>query len=222
VNTAEYYSQNEVIQRAFTLKRGNLVADYGLVERPALIWQCMPAEPLIVELDSGPVREVLEHGAEPISDFGWWHAFSSGQRPARVFEGLASSATADGWVTEVHADGHFLAGVWSFPELATTTDAPSPAVADFYTDAFRDFGYVATKLYDSIAYPGELLVTCTMLRSNLLPLAGRVGQVVAPAVKRSELRWPVITVQGSQAMTTACTAMAAQFMRAYGRAVPTN
>jgi hypothetical protein len=222
MKTAADYSLDEALERAFERKRVNFIADYELGERPALVWQCMPAEPLVVDVANEPLREVLRDGAAAISDTGWWYAFKSGRRPTFVFEGLASSAVADatGCATEVHADGHVLAGLWTFPEVSSNTQTPSPAVAEFYTEAFRDFGFVAGKVYEATVYTRSALVTCTMLRSNQLPLAGSRDRILTPAVNRGELRWPIMTVEGPGHVSTACEAMAAQFMRAYGRVAP--
>lgn len=222
MKTADDYSLDEAIERAFERKRVNFVADYELGARPALIWQCMPVETLMLDVTNEPLREALREGAAAISDVGWWCAFKSGRRPALVFEGLASSTASDaaGWATEVHADGHFLAGVWTFPEVSSSAQTPIPAVADFYADAFRDFGFVARKVYEAAVYNAGALVTCTMLRSNKLPLAGSRDGILAAAVNRSELRWPVLTVEGPEYILTACAAMAAQFMRSYGRVAP--
>ncbi len=213
---------DEALERTFERKRVNFVADYEFGEIPALIWQCMPAKPLVVDIINEPLRDVLQAGAAAISDPGWWYAFKSGRRPSLVFDGLASSTAADasGWATEVHADGHFQAGIWTFPKVSLNTETRSSAIATFYTDAFRDFGFVASKIYQAALYTGGAFVTCTMLHSNQLPLIGGHDYILAPAVNRGELRWPVLTVDGTGHISTACTAMAAQFMRAYGRADP--
>jgi hypothetical protein len=222
MKTAYDYSLSASKELMFERKRVNFASDYNLGAKPAIIWQCMPAEPLIVDVGSTPLLEVLREGAASISDNGWWYGFKSGRRPALVFEGLATSnaSNATGWSAEIHDDGHFIAGVWAFPVVSSNTDTPCPAVADFYTEAFRDFGYVATKVYETSVYLGGALVTCTMLRSNQLPLVGSHGHIIAPAVNRGELRWPVLTVEAPGGISTACAAMAEQFMRAYGKSIP--
>jgi hypothetical protein len=212
------YLSSEAIERAFALKRANFVTDYKLEQRPTLIWQCMPTEPITMDVNNQQIRQVLQNGAGAVSDAGWWCAFNAGRRPAFVFDGLASSAGSDGWTSEIHVDGHFQAGVWNFPDLSTTSDNPGTGVADFYAEAFRDFGFVASKVFEAANYTGETLVTCTMLQSNQLPFIGN-GRVLAPAVNRSELRWPVLA-QSTADIGAACSVMAGQFMRAYGLSAP--
>lgn len=220
--SANDYLMVEVLERAFERKRAHFIADYGLGENPALIWQCMPAEPLVVDVGKESVREALREGASGTSNTAWWYAFKSGRSPALIFEGLASSSVADaiGWATEVHEDGHFLAGVWSFPDVSASIQTTGHAIAEFYVDAFRDVGLLVNKVYKATAYTAAARVTCTMRHSNKLPLVTSHERILAPAVKRSELRWPVLTVEDLEHISTACTAMAAQFMRAYGRSVP--
>lgn len=210
------------MERVLARKRDSFVEDYGLRAKPALVWQCMPEESLDVDVVDDALRTAIQEGAGAVSDTGWWYGFNGGRRPVLVFDGLASTSAADasGWATEVHADGHFMAGVWSFPEVVLNGQTSRSAVADFYVDAFRDFAYVAGKVYKAASYTRTVSVTCTMLQANQLPMAGHRDRIIAPAVQRQVLRWPMLTVESPGHMEVACSAMAAQFMRAYGRAVP--
>lgn len=219
MRAAEDFLLKEATERELERKRANLIADYGCRDRPSIIWQCMPVDILAVDTTNDSIRKVVRDGAVEYSDNGWWHGFSSGRQPALVFDGLSSSSATDevGWVVEIHSDGHVLAGVWRFPELSAIGGTLGPVVGTFYADAFRDFGFVASRIYESSRYAGALLVTCTMLHANKLPLAGSNGQVLAPAVSRGELRWPVHSIDGPEHISTACVAMAARFMNAYGR-----
>lgn len=220
-SNAEYMLE-EALERALGRKRDRFVEAYGLQSKSALVWQCMPEEALAVDVADQTLRAAIQEGTNAFSDTGWWCGFKVGRRPALVFDGLASTSDADasGWVTEVHEDGHFLAGVWTFPEVSANGQASRPAVADFYVDAFRDFALVAGKVYEAASYTSSVVVTCTMLHANQLPLAGNRDHILAPAVKRQVLRWPLLRAECPGHVQVACSAMAAQFMRAYGRAVP--
>jgi hypothetical protein len=125
--------------------------------------------------------------------------------------------SATEWVTEIHRDGHFIAGLWNFPDQPPSAREKGKAVADFYADAFSDFGYVAGKVAGANSYIGPMVVTCTMLRSDELPLIAGPHQVVAPAVRRKQLRWPLIALDAPTLLTDACISMATQFMQTYGR-----
>lgn len=220
-STAEY-SLEVALERALGRKRDSFVESYGLQSKPALVWQCVPEEALAVDVADHALRAAIQEGASASSDAGWWCGFQARGRPALVFEGLASTSDADGsgWVTEIHEDGHFLAGVWTFPEVSANGQTSRPAVAGFYVDAFRDFALVAGKVYQAASYTSGVVVTCTMLHADQLPLAGSRDHILAPAVRRQVLRWPLLTVKSPDHIKVACTAMAAQFMRAYGRVVP--
>lgn len=222
MTSAAEYSLEDALERVLARKRDSFAEDYGLRAKPALVWQCMPEESLDVDVVDDALRTAIQEGAGDVSDTGWWYGFNAGRRPVLVFDGLASTSAVDasGWATECHADGHFMAGVWTFPEVSPNGQTPRAAVADFYVDAFRDFASVAGKVYEAVSYSSRVVLTCTMLQANQLPLAGHRDRIIAPAVQRQVLRWPMLTVESPGHLKVACSAMAAQFMRAYGRAVP--
>lgn len=211
----------EALERRFERKRAGVIVDYGLEEIPALIWQCMPSETLLVDVAEPRVRTALHEGASAIGDDRWWCAFQAGSQPAFVFDGLASSPRKDdvGFATEIHADGHFFAGIWTFPEIAKNAAMPEPAIPDFYADAYRDAVYVARRVYEAANYCGALYVTCTMHHSNRLAFVDGYNRILAPAPSRETLRWPV-QLHDLADLPRAGTAMAAQLMRIYGRNVP--
>lgn len=154
----ERLSHQETIERAFATKRANLVEDHIIGEKPALIWQSSSSEPFSADVTSDSLKNAIRDGAEAIGDNGWWNNFHSyGCAPALVFDGLASSTGSEHqWVTEVHTDGHFIAACWAFPEYSDH-GLSGQGIADFYTDAFRDFGYVAQRVYEALSYTGYLL-----------------------------------------------------------------
>lgn len=215
---------DEALERAFERRRSNFLADYRLLERPALIWQCHPSEPLTIDLTSEPLAEAFRQGGGPEADSGWWDSFKCQGRPVLVFDGVSSTSRRDKatWGTEVHADGHVIAGVWTFPELwqVQTPGESVLGVADFYSEAFRDFAYFAARVFDAAPYSQGLYATCTMHRAQQLPLLGS-HSVASLASNRDSLRWPLHAV-GVGDLLAAGRSMAAQFLRIYGRMRPTT
>lgn len=219
--TVERVALDEALERAFDRKRANFLEDYDLKAKPALIWQAGPATELEVDISSEKLREAMRGGGGPGSDDGWWHGFKMSWWPSLVFDGLASTTDRGGadWATEIHVDGHISAGVWTFPESAHGSANPGPGVADFYVDAFRDFTYLASKVLEVAGASGAVHLTATMHQADRLALHANPGRVVVPAPKRKMLRWPIATVNAAE-LPAAGSAMAAQFMRVYGRKAP--
>lgn len=206
-------------ERALERKIEAFVQDYDLGSKPALVFQAMPLEPLAIDVKNHGVLTAVQEGAGAISDSGWWYGFKAAGRAVLVFDGLASTSNRieQGWASEVHVDGHLVAGLWTFPDVRQDGLTSRPAVASFFVEAFRDFGFVTRSVYEATSYSGPVAVTCTMLQANELPLAASRGNTVSPAVKRSVLRWPLQLASGLTDIDSACGAMAVRFMRAYGK-----
>lgn len=220
------YFYDDAIERALERKRVNLITDYDLTTRPALIWQCMPAEPLGLDVSQEELKNTLGEGAQGKSTDNWWQGFYSGRRVAVVFDGLACSTSLaqydSGWITQLHEDGQLLAGLWTFPQVqARDPDAPTLVLAEFHQSAFHDFVRLAEKIYRVAGHRGAVFVTCTMLQAHTLPMANNNGRTQVSPVKRQTLRWPVLTVGDTLSFAKAGEMMAARLMRAYGL-TPTN
>lgn len=213
----ERLSHLDTIERALATKRANLIEDHSISDKPALIWQCIPAEPVSANVTLDNVKNAIQDGAEAIGSNRWWNSFQAfGRAPALVFEGLASSTGGEHkWVTEFHTDGHFIAACWDFPEYSGR-GLSGHGIADFYTDAFRDFGYVAKQVYEATGYNSGLHVTCSLMHAKELPMVGPHGNVVCK-VNRNQLRWPAHQLANPAELEAICQDMAAQLMRAYGR-----
>lgn len=219
--TPERVALDEVLERALDRKRNNFLEDYDLKVKPALIWQAWPASDLKVDISSERLGEAMRRGGGPASGDAWWHGFKLTWPPSLVFDGLASSTdhSGAGWATEIHVDGHVCAGVWTFPESARGSTDSVPGVADFYVNAFRDFAFLASEIYEAAGASGEVHLTATMLQADKLAFLANPGRIVALAPKRKVLRWPIETVKAAE-LSGAGLAMAAQFMRVYGKRAP--
>lgn len=203
----------EVLERVFERKRSNFLDDYGLRGSPLLVWQIAPEATCSIDLSSADVAQSVRAGSTASTSDGWWHGFRGPQHPALVFDGLASHRKDHlaGYVTELHADGHFFAAVWTFPEQPDR----SPGVAPFYADAFADALDVGLRVLQKAGMEGPFLATCTMCGAESLPLIHHRG-VLAPAALRNALRWPFHAVD-AKSKDDVRRAMTAQFMRIYGR-----
>jgi hypothetical protein len=194
-------------------------ADYLLTDKPALVWQCRAMTPVEVDVTSTGLKEALSKGAVPGSDSAWWYAFRSGQQPTFVFDGLASSRDAEGqgWVAEIHTDGHIVAGLWTFPDVSIG-EARSSCVSTFHGQAFTDFGVLAANLMEAADYEGQCEMTCTLLHASQLPfvLESNRYHPQPRRLRRDELQWRIRPCQGADSFRAVAALMAADFLRAYG------
>ncbi len=209
---------DETLERFFHRKRDGFIEDHELRNRPALLWQCMPCTPLALEVSNEKIREAMRGGG---ADDGWWEGFRMNGPPRLAFEGLTSvGGSGDArWATELHVDGYLAAGIWTFPELRSHSGEVVAGVADYYADAFLDFVQLARGIYEAAQYSDRLRLTCSMHLATRLVLLGGRDQVIAPAPKRSTLRWPIVATDVA-GLGDAGVAMAAQFLRAYGKRRP--
>lgn len=209
---------DEALERAFEQKRKNFLDDYELNSKPALILQAWPVEPLSLDISNEKLREAMRQGGGSASEDGWWYGFKFGWWPALVFDGLSSKSEhgSAGWATEVHVDGHIAAGVWTFQEANEGTAAPQMGVGDFYSNVFLDFTYLVSEVLGALGVSGAVQVTATVHLAEKLALFGGYGRISAPAPNRRTLRWPIATTTVAD-LPGAGSAMAAQFMRTYGR-----
>lgn len=216
------YALDDAAERALQRKRGNLVVDYELTKRPALVWQCMPIEDLTLDVESEQVCAAIQQGAGDGSSDAWWYGFKASRGAKPVFDGLASAGASDaaGWATQFHTDGHLIAALWNFPELGVTGEPGGLAVCRFHTEAFRDFAVLASKVYEAAGVSSALLVTCTMLQAPKLALADDYGRVLAEPANRPELRWRVLKCEGTSDLQSVAKSMTSQFLRAFGKFAP--
>jgi hypothetical protein len=219
---AEEVAREETIERAFGVKRINLIDDYDLISKPALIWQCWPADEFSLDVLSDGVLNAMRGGGGPTASEYWWGGFRMQWQPTLVFDGIASTKDHGntGWVTELHTDGCLSACVWTFPELNLDSGTSTLGVADFYANAFHDFAFLGRKIYEATGYEKKLYLTATMHHANQLVLLGNHNRVLAPAPKRKTLRWPIACTNVSELAADGAD-MAERFMRIYGRKLST-
>jgi len=196
--------------------------DYGLHGKPALILQCRPTKPMELDVRSQVLVDALEAGTGSQTDRdGWWYGFRAGRRPVPVFDGLAaySAEEGQGWMTEIHCDGHLIGGIWSFREKWSQDGQPLQLITDFHTKLFSDFAALTTSVWAAgeVEYSG--LVTCSLLNAQKFRFDRERFPFYARELKRNVLQWRVRDVRSPQALMEVLGLMSDELLRAFGQQV---
>ena len=191
--------------------------DYTLGDKPALIWQWRPCDPVEVDVSVPGVHDLISRGAVSSRMQAWWYGFQSNYGVVPVFSGLSSTdpINAAGWAAEIHTDGHLIAGLWNFPE-APVNGTPAACLSDFHMDAFRDFAELAESAAAAIGSAGPSGMTATLLAAtSLQPVrSGNHWGHQPRAATRHTLQWRVRTGSNDQ-LRAIGDAMAADYKRAF-------
>lgn len=195
----------------------DFIDDYSLGDKPALIWQWRPCDPVEVDVSVAGVHDLIRRGAVSSRIQAWWHGFRSNYGVAPVFSGLSSTdpKSAAGWAAEIHTDGHLIAGLWSFPEMSVN-GTPAKCISDFHFDSFRDFAEFSETAAAVINSTGPSCMTATLLAATSLKFvhsSNYWGQQARPAT-RETMQWRVRTGPNSQ-LRAMGDAMAADYKRAF-------
>ena len=196
----------------------NFCADYGLLEKPAVIWQCHPTTALEVNVSDKAVREAIEAGAPETESNGWWHGFRSGRRSSPIFDGVAACSAADeqGWMSEFHTDVHVIGGLWRFPDSQVRDGSSSLLLSNFHRNAFHDFASLANRLSSLFDQSNPCLVTCTLINSDQIRFSRERHPYASTKVTRRFLQWRVRAAKDASERTAAYDLMAVELVRAFG------
>lgn len=197
------------------LKRSSFAIDYEVGDKPALVLQLMPVGARVtVDVRAAPVGKALRREGVH-SEYAWWRQFVSSEGIKPVFDGIAANGkrSSNGWTTELHTDGHLIAGLWTFPN----DGEQGVLVRGFFQKVFADFAHLAAGVYEAAAVAGQMSATCTLLNATKLPLRPRGGWGDgSPAPSREVLEWPVEDIAEADGIAAAFEVMRARFARAYG------
>ena len=188
---------------------------YGCADRPALIWQCRALETVEFDVGQKPLIEALAGGSGTESEAGWWSAFRSGHPPVFTFDGLGATAVdyGSGWMSEVHSDGHVIAGLWDFPE-----EKGQKFLFDWHADAFTDFALLARALYNAAGYANSSEFTCTLLAAEQLAFvrSDDRSRRAPRKISRPFLQWRIRKCNSEADLETTAIVMARELPRAFG------
>ncbi len=193
------------------------IQDYSLGDKPALIWQWRPVDPAEIDVAEPAVHDLMSRGAVSSRAQAWWYGFRSSYGIANVFPGLSSTdpRNAAGWAAEIHTDGHLIAGLWSFPEMAVDGTS-GPCLSDFHMQAFRDFAELSRAAATVIDSTGSSCMTATLLAATSLRVVrsgNHWGHQPRPA-SRDTMQWRVRAGSNDQ-LHAIGEAMAADYKRAF-------
>ena len=199
------------------LRLKDFVEDYALADKPALILQWRPGDPIEVDVSLPGVHDLMKRGAVSSRMQAGWHGFRSSYGVAPVFSGIRSTdpRNATGWAAEIHTDGHLIAGLWTFPEQSFN-GASAAFLSDFHLDAFRDFAELSEAVAAVINSNGSSFMTATLLGANRLQFvrgSNHWGHQARLAT-RDTMQWRVRSGANSQLRAIGDT-MASDYKRAF-------
>ncbi len=186
----------------FQLRLAEFLHSYGVADRPALVVQARRApgtESGTVDVDDPEVQKRFLAGMR--TNNGWWQGFRSMTAVQATFHGIASLPTREQppWAAEVHRDGHFIAGIWKFPEFSIR-GSNVPGLADFYVEMFNDFFQLLASTLQAGSEPPKYEVTASLVCAPKLYYAKRSDfgghHVIShDPLTIDYLQWPIAAAQ---------------------------
>ena len=203
---------------AFLSRLLAFIQDYGIEDMPMLAWQCRPCEEAEIEVLGPPFLDVLPSGAVASTRTEGWCGFRSTHKPVPVFAGLSSAepAGAPGWASELHTDGHLIAGLWDFSH-ASPAPSHGHCITDSHAEAFLDFAQFAERVARLVAPQGRFQMTATLVHAANLRFrwSDEIQHPAPRQVLREVLQWRVRSGPVSELRAIGAR-MANDFRRAYG------
>lgn len=217
VANRKFYSSLEQFHPELHWRLMEFIEDYSLEDKPALVWQWRPVDRVEVDVTAPAIHDLMSRGAVSSRAQAWWYGFRSSYGIAKVFPGISSTdpRNVPGWAVEVHTDGHLIAGLWSFPEMAVD-GAPAPCLSDFHMEAFRDFAELSGAVATIIDSNGASCMTATLLAATSLRVvrSGNHWEHQPRPAMRDTMQWRVRTGSNHQ-LHAIGDAMAADYKRAF-------
>lgn len=207
-------------QPEFILRLHELLVTWGLIDKPGLYLQARPVAkggaPL--DVDAPAVRHALREGAQGKEH--WWDNLAAPVALSSVHGVTGLVSSSPDWVSELHRDGHMLAGVWSFPE-APTRGGETLAIVDWYANFFTQFFDLMAKVAEAGSLSGDFHVTATLVNADGLRFAtvnehGNFRGVAGEKSALKNVQWLVYTAPiGTQQWAKLAIAMADGIRGAY-------
>jgi len=210
----------------FQLRLAEFLHSYGVADLPALVVQARQvpdSQSGAVDVDDPEVQKRFLAGVG--SKDGWWQGFRSMTAVRATFHGIASLPAREqpAWAAEAHRDGHFIAGIWRFPELPVG-GSNVPVLADFYLGMFNDFFRLVVSTLQPASEPPTYEATATLVRAPGLHYGTRshygIEHVVGP-LTIDNLQWPIAAARvGTPEWTSLAAQMGKALAGAYGDTPP--
>lgn len=123
----------------FAVRHDELVEFHGHEGALGLVIQARPLSASWLDLADAQIEKRVLAGAG--TQAGWWDSFRSATRGKPTLNGIASLPSWDkpSWALEAHRDGHFIAGIWTFPDINRGDGSQTKAMPVFYSAAIKDF-----------------------------------------------------------------------------------
>ena len=209
----------------FQLRLAEFLHSYGVADRPGLVVQARRApgaEGGAVDVDDPEVQRRFLAGVR--TENGWWHGFRSMTAVQATFHGIASLPAREqpAWAAEVHRDGHFIAGIWRFPEFSVR-GSNVPGLAGFYVKIFEDFFQLLALTLQAGSEPPKYEVTASLVNAPKLHYAKRSfgGHAIRDPLTIDHLQWPIAAAQvGTPDWMSLAAQMSKALTGAYGDTPP--
>lgn len=214
----KYLTLRFASQPEFLLRLDDFVASYALTDRPALIVQARPKGPEPIP-ESVVDKDAFKRGVA--TQIAWWYGFRSRVGHVATFHGTASlpSEQSPKWASELHRDGHFIAGVWEFPDLPRQGNRVS-VLAHFYVELFEHFVTIVNQTLAPLVTKPEYVLTATLTNARSLHFSRKSdfgSDMVFPPSGKANLQWPIFAATvGSEQWSSAAVAMGEALLGASG------
>ena len=121
----------------------------------------------------------------------------------------------------MHRDGHFIAGLWQFPDLPDPQGKAVPVIADFHAGFFNDFFNVVASTLQLENSTLKFETTATLVHADQLHFAGKSAfgshSIIAAPLSVQNLQWPIAVCElGTPAWMAQAKIMGRALAGAYG------
>jgi len=202
-------------------KLHDFVLRHGLVQRPALVIQAAPVdEQLELNVRCAQYAQILQAGSGTTNS-DWGGFVLSGSRVSQSFHGieLISYAQQPVWASEIHTDGHVIAGTWGFPDFSDPTGGNYRVVPFWYSEIFQDFSAIVGNVMSALASRIPFNITATLWRASELRFAAQSygnNYRICPATPFETLQWRVRRAADLDELNQVAALMAADLLGAIG------
>lgn len=195
--------------------------DYDLNERPALVLRAYPVNADVeVDVADSSIKVALAQGNPDGAGSSWDGLQGSASGLRGSVDGIAcvSRDRPPVWASELHTDGHLIAGIWDFDRPAGS--GQSLLITWHYVEFFADFGRLAANLAIIVDHKSDdWLITATLLRADCVHYgskANRHSNQLSPPLHRRNLEFRIRRCLGAEGLRRGAALMGKDFQRAYG------